>query len=551
MAQAGVSRRLTAVAKSGSSIRFRIVALAIVAVAPLIFDRVRLLEAGRTEKMAAAQVQTLELARTGVDKQEDILSSVRSVLQTVSHAIDRVPADGRECNRLTSDVASDVDGIRAIFVVNQAGRVTCASNPSTVGIDVADRSYFRQALRDGGFVVSGLIYPRSGREPGIVVAYGRRGPSGQVETVLGAMVDLRWTAQLTAVVEQRPGTLALLVAHDGTVLAAQPTPVAWIGRDLSQIALVREAQTRGQGTTTATAFDGMRRIWGFLAVPNAGAHVLIGMDERLIVSSIEREVSFSYIQLTFIVLLVLIGAWAFGAHAILRPIRALARQAERIGRGDLSVRTGRAQWAPEFRPLTHALDSMAARLALRENSLRTESERFRELATVDSLTGLSNRRAFDTCLDGEWARASADRTPVALLMIDVDYFKRYNDHYGHLAGDACLRAIASILSAASVADQRAARFGGEEFSMLLPGARTSEAAFLAENIRRTVEDLAIPHVGAPSGVVTVSIGAVSLMPGRGANVEALIAAADAALYASKHGRNTVTVYAPAVLAQAS
>lgn len=551
MAGTDVWRRLTALVKGRSSIRFRLVVLAIIAVAPLLVDRVRHLETGRVEQMAAARVQILELARAAVDRQDDILRSVHAVLKTVSHAIDRLPPGSRECNRLTADVVSDLDGTRAIFVVNPDGRITCGSNPSIVGTEVADRAAVLQVFHNGGFVHGGMTSPRAGREPAIIVAYGKRGASGTVEAALGALVDLRWAAQLTAIVEQRKGTLALLIGNDGTVLAAQPTPAAWVDRDVGQIPLVREMQARREGTATANTFDGMRRIWGFVPVPNADAQVLIGMDESQIVGGIEREMSHSYVKLAFVLLLVLLGTWAFGSHAILRPIRALARQAEHIGRGDLAARASQAQWAAEFRPLTRALDSVAARLALRENTLRNESDRLRELASVDALTALSNRRTFDGALAREWERAAGNRAPVALLMIDVDHFKRYNDHYGHLAGDACLKAIASILSAVAISENCAARFGGEEFALLLPGAADGEAAFLAEGIRRGVEDLGIPHVGAACGVVTVSIGLAAMTPARGAGVDVLIAAADAALYVSKRCRNAVTGYVRPALAAAS
>ena len=190
-------------------------------------------------------------------------------------------------------------------------------------------------------------------------------------------------------------------------------------------------------------------------------------------------------------------------------------------------------------------------LALREHSLRSESDRFRELASIDGLTGLSNRRAFDTELAGLWQRASAQQEPVALLMIDVDHFKRYNDAYGHLAGDACLRTVGAILLTANEGSSRAARYGGEEFALLMHGADEEEALAVAEAIRSAVERLAIQHAEAPCGIVTVSIGLASVAPGRGARIDGLISAADAALYASKRTRNTVSAYAPIALARAS
>jgi diguanylate cyclase (GGDEF)-like protein len=314
---------------------------------------------------------------------------------------------------------------------------------------------------------------------------------------------------------------------------------------------MREIRARGEGTLTALGFEGVRRIWGFQPLPNGRAHLLVGIDEREILSRIRREMTIAYGQLAVVVILVLLGAWTFGEHTILRPIRALARAAERIGRGDLSIRTGSTSWAPEFLPLTRSLDSMAVRLGLREHSLRRESDRFRELAATDGLTGLSNRRAFDTELAAAWQRAATLQEPTALLMMDVDHFKRYNDCYGHVDGDACLRIIGNVLAGFSHGAALAARYGGEEFALLLPGADQEEAVRVADAIRHTVQDLAMPHGEAPAGVVTVSIGLASLTPGRADGVESLITAADSALYASKRTRNTVTAYTPVRLAKAS
>jgi diguanylate cyclase (GGDEF)-like protein len=400
-------------------------------------------------------------------------------------------------------------------------------------------------------VVSDLVHPRSGDAPGPVVAYARRQRTGEVGFVIAALVDAHWIGQLAQEIEKRPRSLALLVDSAGAVLAGHPAPDAWIGRDVSTDALLREVGDRAEGTITAVGFDGARRIWGFVTVPNTRARLFVGLDEGDALSKVDRELRVSYVQLALISALVLLGAWLFGEHAILRPIRRLARAAERIGRGDLSVRTNERGWASEFLPLTRSLDSMAARLAAREHDLRTESDRFRELAAHDPLTGLCNRRAFDAALADAWQTAETRGEALALMMIDVDHFKRYNDIYGHLAGDACLRAVGFILASAGPPALCAARYGGEEFALLAPGASDREAERVDEALRRAVETLAIPHAGAPAGVVTVSVGLASLAPGRGTSVSALIAAPDDALYRSKRRRNTVTIYAAPALAKAS
>ncbi|MBR0783961.1 sensor domain-containing diguanylate cyclase [Bradyrhizobium iriomotense] len=163
-------------------------------------------------------------------------------------------------------------------------------------------------------------------------------------------------------------------------------------------------------------------------------------------------------------------------------------------------------------------------------------DKLASLATTDGLTGLANRRAFDERLTDEWARARRDGTQLSLLLIDVDHFKKFNDHYGHLAGDGCLRALSRILSAhARRPADLAARYGGEEFALLLPNTGPDGCAELAEAIRRALHDLAMLHAqNPPSRLVTVSMGAAASFPSEtSADSSTLVAAADRALYTAK------------------
>lgn len=169
---------------------------------------------------------------------------------------------------------------------------------------------------------------------------------------------------------------------------------------------------------------------------------------------------------------------------------------------------------------------------------KDHEEKLAILATKDGLTGLSNRRHFDDMLQQEWHRAERDGTPVSLVMIDVDNFKKFNDQYGHQAGDSCLKTIAKAIAAeARRPADLAARYGGEEFVLLLPNTDEAGCAQVAERIRQSLEALNLPHaLNPPTKRVTLSIGGATGWP----NVEAqgnhpsLIAAADRALYTAKH-----------------
>ncbi len=172
-------------------------------------------------------------------------------------------------------------------------------------------------------------------------------------------------------------------------------------------------------------------------------------------------------------------------------------------------------------------------------------DKLTSLAATDGLTGLANRRAFDERLADEWARARRDGTQLSLLLIDVDHFKSFNDHYGHLAGDGCLRALGRILSAhAKRPADLAARYGGEEFAMLLPNTGADGCAEVGEEIRGALRDLAMLHVqNLPSRLITVSVGAATGFPSQTTtDCSALVAAADRALYAAKDsGRDRLVI----------
>ncbi len=164
-------------------------------------------------------------------------------------------------------------------------------------------------------------------------------------------------------------------------------------------------------------------------------------------------------------------------------------------------------------------------------------------AITDAVTGIANRRRLDEYVDKEWVRALRGGSTLSVLMIDVDHFKHYNDRYGHLAGDRCLREVTgAIASIAHRPSDFVGRYGGEEFVVVLPDTDTTGARHIAERIRGSVEQEQIPHEGNPHGVVTVSVGCAAIRPGSGQHSSLLLESADAAMYLAKQsGRNCVRV----------
>ncbi len=175
-----------------------------------------------------------------------------------------------------------------------------------------------------------------------------------------------------------------------------------------------------------------------------------------------------------------------------------------------------------------------------EDLLASENRRLAEDASQDELTEIPNRRVFNRTLEREVRRQARNTSAMALLMLDVDNFKEYNDHYGHLQGDQCLKQVATAVKHTLHRDSDlVARFGGEEFVVLLPMTESEGAEHLAGRILETIRALAIPHANCPRGIVTVSVGVASWPAGKPTDPKCLLQAADTALYRAKDaGRNT-------------
>lgn len=189
-------------------------------------------------------------------------------------------------------------------------------------------------------------------------------------------------------------------------------------------------------------------------------------------------------------------------------------------------------------------------LKLAHDRLEETNAKLEELATIDGLTGIPNRRSFDQNLNSEWNRCLRQGLPISLAMLDIDFFKPYNDTLGHQSGDACLQKIGEILNSSKYARRpgdMAARYGGEEFGIILCDTDLRSAASIAESIRLDVLNAAIPHPATripDTDKVTVSIGVASLLPSVGQSPDAIIHLADQALYDAKNlGRNRVVIAA--------
>ncbi len=195
-----------------------------------------------------------------------------------------------------------------------------------------------------------------------------------------------------------------------------------------------------------------------------------------------------------------------------------------------------------MRSMRSQADRLQSLVEERTAALERLNQELQRLTATDGLTGVANRRRFDEALDHEWRRGVRGGMPLACVMIDIDHFKAFNDRYGHLQGDACLRQIAhALVTTAKRARDVVARYGGEEFAVVLPATTAANARLLADQLRTDVAALRIPHDASTTGPhVTISLGVASIVPKQGVAPATLVAAADRALYQAKRsGRNCV------------
>lgn len=254
-----------------------------------------------------------------------------------------------------------------------------------------------------------------------------------------------------------------------------------------------------------------------------------------------------------IIILVFIGFISFSAYKLNKlVIESLSYQFE-----NLQLLYELEQEKNQVSRLYNNLEFDLAKRKKTEQQLKQEKEKADELvqsllaiSTLDGLTGIPNRRHFDSVLANEWNRASRTGSPISLIMCDIDHFKPYNDHYGHQKGDNCLIRVATLLQEHARRDgDIAARYGGEEFVIILPVTSLENARDIAEQMRAAIESLSIPHrYSETDNIVTASFGVATIIPKREQLSRLLVSKADKALYAAKkQGRNRVVSITPELL----
>lgn len=467
----------------------------------------------RGKQIETARVATGNMTRALAQHTDDTIRAAEVALVSVVHHLENQGTDSDSLARLHHVLRLTVDkgpGLDSLSVYDGQGRGLITSRMRVTGtFDIADRDYFKYHAGNVTREVHIGSPVRSRTSGRWILPVSRRltRPDGSFGGVAVATIELAYFQEFHNSFDIGPNGAITLMSGVGQIIVRRPFTESQINLDISGGPVFRTYLTKGkEGSAVLTAqIDGIRRMYSYQRL----AHYPLIIASALALTDVLADWRRDTIRIVAVETLLLILLCALGYRLV-----RLIRERER------------------------------AQIELRKakTSLEKMNRSLEQLTLQDSLTGLGNRRLFDTALIDEFQRARRAGTPLALLMIDVDYFKRYNDLYGHPAGDECLRQLGETLAESGCRPgDVAVRYGGEELAVLLPDTDEDGAIAMGERFRRAVLVQAIAHAGNPESVVTVSIGAAACRPGQDASSrEALVVAADKALYAAKAaGRNQV------------
>ena len=450
----------------------------------------------------------------------------------VTGNVDRVTGARTNLSRLTDYLRSlqrrFPDDFEELLVVDAQGRTIATSAPRPRPLPLpAD---WRAQLRADNSVVGAPLPIDSGPTPALVIAVPVPLPSGRFIGAFAARLKLRVVERMVGRNVPSPGGATFVTTPDGALLASSRTGMDRYLRDTVPARALAALVAQDSGAVEYKSFDGERAVASAGLVPRLRWAVVSEVPSARAYQQVIhlRNVTISVV----LALLAVIGAIAYLlSMVIVRPLNRLSQAAAKVAGGDLAVEL-RVAGGGEVALLTQVFNAMVVRL-------REKTEELERLSITDGLTGLLNRRRLMEELADEVKRSQRLEHTFAVLMVDVDHFKKYNDEFGHLAGDEVLVTVAKALKDQTREVDFVARYGGEEFLLILPEGDLEEGSRVAERIRAAVGATKFERRR-----VTVSIG-VAEFPAHGETPDGMIAAADSALYDAKYGgRNRVVAAAP-------
>jgi diguanylate cyclase (GGDEF)-like protein len=467
----------------------------------------------RAVQLHQAETASANLVNAVAQHAYDTLKETDTILVGLVDRMERANGSSAELQHLHGFLAmriGELPQLHGLFVYDAAGGWVVNSQPTMLkNQNNSDREYFKyhREHAERGPHIGPPIRSKSTGDWIVTVSRRVNRPDGGFAGVVLATIDMQYFLRFYQGFDIGRSGAIFVALDNGIMLMRRPFEEKSLGRDISKLPLFSSYLPKAShGTVVLTSGqDGVTRINSYRRMQQYPLVVSAALAQDEVLAEWRAD---AYLRGTVVGILVLVLGLLGGR--LLRQIR-LRIEAE-----------------AELLRARHALEKL-------NQTLET-------LAMQDGLTGLANRRRFDVALSEEFSRATREASALALIMIDVDCFKQYNDIYGHAAGDECLRAIGKVLGKSPRrAGDVIARYGGEELAVLLPGTDVQGALLIAENIRLAIQRLQLTHAGNAGGLVTVSVGVDAFSPvTRGKRSLELIESADKALYQAKAaGRNRV------------
>ncbi len=345
----------------------------------------------RRSAAARVQAEAMQLVRLTSAEEKQLIDETRVLLIEMARYPEVRRRQDAACTALLRDLLRLYPRYANLGAADPAGNAFCSAVPFTQPVNIADREYFRRAVQTRGFAVGEYQIGRVTGKASVNAGYPLLDSTGQVQAVVFAALSLSWLNELAGEAQLPPGAALSVVDARGTILARHPEPERWVGRSLPEVPSIKAILVKGgEGTTEATGVDGVRRLYAFAPLtrsPQAGGpFVSIGIPTAVAYAGANRLLLRNFVGLAVVILVALAAAWWAGDLLLLRRVRALVRATNRLGTGDLSVRTGVPYGGGEFGRLTRAFDDMADALQKREAeamaaeaALGASEQRFRRL----------------------------------------------------------------------------------------------------------------------------------------------------------------------------
>lgn len=479
-----------------------VVAIIFVCVSIVTFN-VWQLEHAKDHELHQAQISTSNLSKSLAQQAEDTFDEADVILVDL---VERMQNDGQgpaQVERLEKLLARHVletHQLQGVFFYDRTGKwIVSSFGIKPADANNSDREYFQYHAQNAylGPHIGKAVRSRTTNAWIIPISRRVNDAQGNFSGVVLATLNMKYFDEFFDSFNMDDKGAIFLAMTDGTILARRPFTDDAIGKSLAKGGVFTDYLSKStSGTAMVTSIiDNVTRLYGYRQLGKYPLVVAAAISEE----SLLQEWKANFFKAVIIIVSAVIANVLFGV-LLVQQIR-FGLQAE-------------------------------ARMRVAQNSLE-------KLALQDSMTGLSNRRHFERVLNIEFRRSGRKKIPLSLIMLDIDFFKSFNDAYGHFAGDQCIVAVADALRAClNRAGDLAVRYGGEEMAIFLPDNDEAGTLALAEKIRLTILARQIPHADNPLGIVTVSLGCYTCVPGEDNTIETLIQRADAALYlAKKAGRN--------------